>query len=36
VFQLLLFGSQYLAFRDIFGIDETAATVDKTKNQLVA
>lgn len=36
VFQLLLFGSQYLAFRDIFGLDETAATVDKTKNQLVA
>jgi hypothetical protein len=36
MFQLLLFGSQYLAFRDIFGLDETAATVDKTKNQLVA
>ena len=36
MFQLLLFGSQYLAFRDIFGLDETVATVDKTKNQLVA
>lgn len=36
MFQLLLFGSQYLAFRDIFGLDETAVAVEKTKNQLVA
>ena len=26
MFQLLLFGTQYLAFRDIFGLDETIAT----------
>jgi hypothetical protein len=37
MFQLLLFGTQYLAFRDIFGLDE-AATVqaNRTDNQLVA
>jgi hypothetical protein len=37
VFQLLLFGTQYLAFRDIFGVDETL--VERRKNapdQLVA
>lgn len=36
MFQLLLFGSQYLAFRDIFGLDEAAVAVDKTEDQLVA
>ena len=36
MFQLLLFGSQYLAFRDIFGLDEAVATAEKTENQLVA
>lgn len=37
MFQLLLFGTQYLAFRDIFGLEETAAAgPDKTDDQLVA
>lgn len=36
MFQLLLFGSQYLAFRDIFGLDETVVPADKIKDQLVA
>ncbi len=35
MFQLLLFGSQYLAFRDIFGLDEAAAPA-KVSDQLVA
>lgn len=35
MFQLLLFGSQYLAFRDIFGLDE-AAEPAKASDQLVA
>jgi hypothetical protein len=37
LFQLLLFGTQYLAFRDIFGLDEaTAGHNKKTSDQLVA
>jgi len=37
MFQLLLFGSQYLAFRDIFGLDEAAAGQgNDTGDQLVA
>lgn len=37
MFQLLLFGTQYLAFRDIFGIDEAAAGTGKNAaDQLVA
>jgi len=37
IFQLLLFGTQYLAFRDIFGMDEAASGNGKnTENQLVA
>jgi len=37
LFQLLLFGTQYLAFRDIFGLDETTAENNKqTADQLVA
>jgi len=36
MFQLLLFGSQYLAFRDIFGLDEAVLAVNKTNDQLVA
>ena len=37
MFQLLLFGTQYLAFRDIFGLDEAAAGLDDKKaDQLVA
>lgn len=37
MFQLLLFGTQYLAFRDIFGLDEVAAVLTKKSNdQLVA
>jgi len=37
MFQLLLFGTQYLAFRDIFGLDEVAAGGDKkVTDQLVA
>jgi len=35
MFQLLLFGTQYLAFRDIFGVDETAVPA-KANDQLVA
>jgi hypothetical protein len=35
MFQLLLFGTQYLAYRDIFGLDE-ASVLPKAKNQLVA
>lgn len=36
-FQLLLFGTQYLAFKDIFGLDETAEGQGKTSgDQLVA
>ncbi|MGA9574443.1 MAG: BPSS1780 family membrane protein [Lysobacterales bacterium] len=36
LFQLLLFGSQYLAFRDIFGLDDVAFPVEKKNDQLVA
>jgi hypothetical protein len=37
LFQLLLFGTQYLAFRDIFGLDEAMAGHGKKKvDQLVA
>lgn len=37
MFQLLLFGTQYLAFRDIFGLDEVAAgSVSQPEDQLVA
>jgi len=37
MFQLLLFGTQYLAFRDIFGLDEASAeSVKEVKDQLVA
>jgi hypothetical protein len=37
MFQLLLFGTQYLAFRDIFGLDESAAGGKKrVADQLVA
>jgi len=37
LFQLLLFGTQYLAFRDIFGLEETTAGHSKKKpDQLVA
>jgi len=37
MFQLLLFGTQYLAFRDIFGLDEAAvALTQKANDQLVA
>ena len=37
LFQLLLFGTQYMAFRDIFGLDETAVGNSKNPNdQLVA
>jgi hypothetical protein len=36
MFQLLLFGTQYLAFRDIFGLDEAAFPVHKKNDQLVA
>lgn len=37
MFQLLLFGTQYLAFRDIFGLDEVAVIITKKSNdQLVA
>ena len=36
MFQLLLFGTQYLAFRDIFGLDETTVAANKTNDQLVA
>ena len=37
MFQLLLFGTQYLAFRDIFGLDEVAAgSASQSGDQLVA
>jgi hypothetical protein len=37
LFQLLLFGTQYLAFRDIFGLDATSDTGSKpSTDQLVA
>jgi len=36
VFQLLLFGTQYLAFRDIFGLDEAVISASRPKDQLVA
>lgn len=36
LFQLLLFGTQYLAFRDIFGLDEVILPVEKKGDQLVA
>ncbi|MCW8925882.1 MAG: BPSS1780 family membrane protein [Xanthomonadales bacterium] len=37
LFQLLLFGTQYLAFRDIFGLDERFGRVGKSStDQLVA
>ncbi len=37
LFQLLLFGTQYLAFRDIFGMDEpSSSTGKKAADQLVA
>jgi hypothetical protein len=37
MFQLLLFGTQYMAFRDIFGLDESATeNSNKPDNQLVA
>lgn len=37
MFQLLLFGTQYLAFRDIFGLDEAVdGYTKKTDDQLVA
>lgn len=36
LFQLLLFGTQYLAFRDIFGLDEAIKPVEKKGDQLVA
>lgn len=36
LFQLILFGSQYLAFRDIFGLDEATAITRKPEDQLVA
>jgi len=37
IFQLLLFGTQYLAFRDIFGLDSVSGAAANTKDdQLVA
>lgn len=36
MFQLLLFGTQYLAFRDIFGLDEPAVSASGSGDQLVA
>lgn len=36
MFQLLLFGSQYLAFRDIFGMEQAIITIPGTDDQLVA
>ena len=37
MFQLLLFGTQYLAFRDIFGLDEAVAGHgENSADQLVA
>jgi len=36
MFQLILFGSQYLAFRDIFGLNEATTAAQKSEDQLVA
>lgn len=36
IFQLMLFGTQYLAFRDIFGLDEAVISASRPKDQLVA
>jgi len=36
MFQLLLFGTQYLAFKDIFGLDEDEVPAARTNDQLVA
>ena len=36
MFQLLLFGTQYLAFKDVFGLRDGAEPVTKTDDQLVA
>jgi len=36
LFQLMVFGSQYLAFRDIFGLDQETVPVKKSNDQLVA
>lgn len=36
LFQLMLFGSQYLAFRDIFGMAEAIVTISGPDDQLVA
>jgi len=36
LFQLVLFGTQYLAFRDIFGLDVVSPPVEKKGDQLVA
>lgn len=36
LFQLMLFGTQYLAFRDIFGLGDEADSVKKPNDQLVA
>lgn len=36
MFQLLLFGTQYLAFRDIFGFDEAVISASRPDDQLVA
>jgi hypothetical protein len=36
MFQLLLFGTQYLAFRDIFGLDEAVISASRSNDQLVA
>jgi hypothetical protein len=36
LFQMMLFGTQYCAFRDIFGIPSTAAAAPEDASQLVA
>lgn len=36
LFQLMVFGSQYLAFRDIFGLDQETVSAKKPGDQLVA
>jgi hypothetical protein len=36
MFQLLLFGTQYLAFRDIFGLEEVIAPTSRVDDQLIA
>jgi len=36
IFQLLLFGTQYLAFKDIFGLDEAVISASRSNDQLVA